>query len=755
VRAALAGLRSRIRGLYLLHGAGRVATALAVALAVSFALDVVLRPPLGVRVVHGLLSVAAVALVVRRRLATPLGAMLADAELAAAVEARVPGLEDRLSSALEWEGAGPREDDGSSRAFMDRAVAEACAAAARVRAGDLVDARPARRALLLGTVASGVFAVAVIALPAEAALWARRSLLLRDEPWPRRTNLVVEGFDPAVPRVLTVGEDLPVSVRVEGFVPADGVLLHLEGTTASGARESDRQPMLQSAADPRSFAFVFHEVPGSFRFRVTGGDDDDGEPVYEVRALVPPQLESVTAHLSFPPSTGLAPAVRTEGDLEVPAGTRVDLVLVASQPLRAAALVHPAGAAPAPLAPGADGRTLRATVEIRETTDWRVDLVGLDGATSIPARNTRRFTALPDPRPEVRLLHPTTRLFAVPDGRVPVRVLAKDNYGLVSVDLEVRPGRDREALRVPLGSFPAPGAPAVPAAPGAPPAAPVRAAAPYRLLDLATLGSPEGRGLRMEEEVVLRAVAADNGGSTSTTDEVVIQVSDAAEILRRVGQRQSRVREDVEGIRRRLVFCRQASGRAAEALAAGDLTAADREALRTPASTAGRVAREAATVTDALGEVTCTYAWNRLLEDRVAADRVASFVDEFLRTDPEPEPVFKPALWRALAAAGAGGDGGILGALLDAMGLADRLASGPATDLRARLHALATGESADPRADAAGAVRAADEALALVQRLEMRLKDWETMHEVLEAVRSLIDHQDSILRDLRKPTQGR
>ena len=61
LRPALGALRTRVRALYLVHGTGRVAAALAGLLLLSFAMDVVLRPPLPVRVIHGLLSLAAFA----------------------------------------------------------------------------------------------------------------------------------------------------------------------------------------------------------------------------------------------------------------------------------------------------------------------------------------------------------------------------------------------------------------------------------------------------------------------------------------------------------------------------------------------------------------------------------------------------------------------------------------------------------------------------------------------------------------------
>ncbi len=762
LRPALGSLRRRIRGLYLVHGVGRTAAVLGGLLLLSFLLDLLLAPPRPVRLVHGVLSVAVLGWAIRRFLVMPLRRSVTDLseeELALAVEARVPRLQDRLVGALQWERILAEPDCGESRAFMEASVAEAAAAVIPIRASDLTDARPARRSALLGSAVAAALVVAAGAWHEEAAIWARRSLLLMDEPWPQRTTLVVLGFDPDHPRVVTIGEDLPVKVRVEGVVPGDGVQIHYQTQAAEGGKpERDTRPMLQSSEDPRAYGFVFHEVPASFQFWVTGGDDLDGEPRYSVRALVPPAMESVLADLVFPPATALPPARREEGDLEVPVGTKADFTVRANVPLRSAYLVHPSEPAPRPLVPDSDGRTFRFSLVVKETSDWRLDLESLDGARSNPARCTRRLTAMPDPRPEVRLLLPATRVYAMADGRVPVKMLARDNYSLEKMGLEVVPGRGRAVLEIGLASYGAAAAPGAPG-PGAPgpgaPRARVREAIAYRLLDLPALWSPEGgRALPAEDEVLVRGTASDNGGSTSATEPVAIQITDAPEMLRRLAQKQTRSREDLESLRRHLEGARSGALRARDALqGGGSLTPSDREALRPSGSLAGRSVREAAGLADSLGDALLTYCLNRLVENRVASDRVVSVMDEWLREDREvPDVPFKPALWRRLAAARASGDvddNGILGSLLESLGLADRLSAGPATNLRDGLDALSGGTAADPRAAAAAAVKAAEEALAIVKEIGLHLQEWETMHDILEQTRAIMDQQESISRSLK------
>ena len=69
----------------------------------------------------------------------------------------------------------------------------------------------------------------------------------------------------------------------------------------------------------------------------------------------------------------------------------------------------------------------------------------------------------------------------------------------------------------------------------------------------------------------------------------------------------------------------------------------------------------------------------------------------------------------------------------------------PANDL------LAAGSASDPRAAAAESLKAAEDALAVVREIRLHLQDWESMHEILEATRSIMDQQDAIRRGLQGP----
>jgi hypothetical protein len=746
-------LRRRLRSLYLLHGLGRVAAVLGALLTVSFVLDWTLEPPRVVRMVHGALSIIVLGWAIRRFLLVPLGRPLRDEELALAVEARVPELEDRLISALQWDRLLEDPENAESRAFMEASAAEAAVRVRAVRVDTLVRTGPSRKAMGIGAAVVGVCLVGAMALPAETAIWMRRSLLLMNEEWPQRTNLTVIGFDAQNPRIVTLGDDLAVEVRVDGEIPDDGVLLHYRAESGVGGRdERDARPMLQSEEDRTSFRFVFHEIPSSFRFWVTGGDDDDGEPVYAVTALVPPAIESVTASLVFPPQTGMAPEQRNEADLEIPAGTKVDLTIVASVPLQSAEFLHPVGAEGIPLTVGVDGRTMTVSTTVTESADWRVDMLGIDGATSVPSRNTRRFTALPDPRPEVQLLFPVSRIYSVPSGRLPVKVKASDNYALSTLELRLRPGRDADAVPIPLAAFgesSAPGGDAV--EPGGRDGAKAKVAHAYRLLDLPSIAGETA--LKPDMELLIRAAAGDNGGSVSTTEEVAVQIAEPSEILRRLSQRQTRIREDLERIRRHLEGARKGALRAATALeGGGDLTDTDRESLRTPSSLAGRAQRESASLLESFGGVMTTYVWNRLLENKVATERTVAIMDAWMRENEAADTVFPTDLWRRLSQAHASreiDDGSILGALLEALGLTDRLHEGPTPALRDHLVALSSGTVDNGRSAAEDAVKRADEAIALVREIGLRLQQWETLHEILEAVRSLEDLQGTIADDLQ------
>ena len=108
----LAGLRSRLRRLYLLDGASRVILAILGFMLVTFLADWSLDLPGPLRLVVLAGGVGLTAWMVTRRVALPLSVALTDDDLALLVERSHPELEDRLVSAIQL-ARGPESPDRS------------------------------------------------------------------------------------------------------------------------------------------------------------------------------------------------------------------------------------------------------------------------------------------------------------------------------------------------------------------------------------------------------------------------------------------------------------------------------------------------------------------------------------------------------------------------------------------------------------------------------------------------------------------
>src|SRR5262245_34406884 len=101
VQRRLTQVRSRVRSQLALEGAFWTLAAVATFVAVSFAVDRLLRLGLPARVALLVLSLAAIAYVCYRRLIEPLSVRLDDLDLAVLLDRRLPGVGQRVASVLQ------------------------------------------------------------------------------------------------------------------------------------------------------------------------------------------------------------------------------------------------------------------------------------------------------------------------------------------------------------------------------------------------------------------------------------------------------------------------------------------------------------------------------------------------------------------------------------------------------------------------------------------------------------------------------
>lgn len=283
-----------------------------------------------------------------------------------------------------------------------------------------------------------------LARAAAAAVWATAALIaLWRVPW--------LGLDVLARRHLAPWRPIaPVTrTRIEVEAPsrlaageALAVRAVITGTPVSAAE-------LLTSLDRRSWTRLSSPAAGGVcEWRLTGIDRDlwfavsagDAEtPVRRVAVLHPPAVLEMRATLRYPPYARRPDqrVVLADGVIDVPAGTRVELSLTASEPLRSAAVIW-GGERLAMTASPADGANVwRVEAPARRNTAADVELVSEAGLTArLQAALTVRVRW--DREPVVRMIQPADHGCAEADRALAVEYQAGDDYGLAALWLNVQ-----------------------------------------------------------------------------------------------------------------------------------------------------------------------------------------------------------------------------------------------------------------------------------------------------------------------------
>lgn len=441
LRRLLASVRRQARFWICVEAFAQVVLAAVGLFWTTLLLDRLIEPPPAIRgaalaaAVLGLATLVVTSLL--RRLAVP----LSDEALALAVERTHPAFGDALLTAVALDAPGGDAD-------ADLAARTRAAALAR-----LGEVRPRflfrwRRLSLLAVAAilaaSGVAAVATLR-PALATGWARRMVLLAPEPWPRRVSLEADGFRDGVRKVAR-GADVEVIVRARAAGPLpDAAEIRSRGpagwrTVRMGTRGVD-------TAEGRAFGHVFEAVVDDVRLDVRAGDARLRDLLLDV--VEPPGLDELDIRYTLPDYLGggerRASASRI---VQVPRGSRVEIVCTTSKPLTGGAIEAraPGAATPHVLATVTGGATApRSIAASLPALDHDLaigvrltDTDGLDNRS--PIGFTLAAVADAPPRLAVRLADISTAV--TPQAVLPIVGTIADDHALGSAEVKLAVGGD-------------------------------------------------------------------------------------------------------------------------------------------------------------------------------------------------------------------------------------------------------------------------------------------------------------------------
>ncbi len=354
-----------------------------------------------------------------------------DDELAMRLEYAHPDLGGRLISTIQLQ---RRLASGGAQAVGSPGLVEALAEETQSRAESL-DPRlawhlqPARSALLLG----GVLLLVAILLAAWrsdiAAAFARRLAFLPAH-YPTATRILAV----SVPALVGRGDPAVIEVEVDSKsdVPdhATAVVRGADGRSATLRLE-------RSDAEGRTlFRGAIAQAIEDLQIRAVAGDHR-WEREETMRVVQRPSISALELRLVHPAYLGLPDATSTVGDLQVPAGTRIEVGARFSRAVATAELICTGGSGEgvrSALVLEADGSSGRGAFEAVADGTWSIALTAADGlSTADPPRWT--VVATTDRAPSVIVTFPPRDKDASRFARWPLRYTARDDHAIAGLRL--------------------------------------------------------------------------------------------------------------------------------------------------------------------------------------------------------------------------------------------------------------------------------------------------------------------------------
>lgn len=326
IRRVLTALRRRIRCYVWIQGLAAVVAVTGLVFWISLGVDWFFEPAAWVRKVLLSAAVLGIAAVAYRTIGRRAFAPLTDRSMATLLERRFSQFDGSLLTAVELTDRPPDPND-CSRDMLEATCRQACVPLHGVRLGAIFNPRPLRSAVVWGILLAAS-TIGFWSLASDAfGVWLRRSVLMSDELWPRRTILTVEGFADGVALVArggdftliakadTTAQDVPRSVRIEyrpeGSPRLDATMVR-EGQAVAGR---DRY---------QTYSYTFRGVLAPVTLNLRGGDASIRNLRIEV--VDAPTLIQLNAECKFPDYTGRAPrTLPATGVVPVPRGTQVTL----------------------------------------------------------------------------------------------------------------------------------------------------------------------------------------------------------------------------------------------------------------------------------------------------------------------------------------------------------------------------------------------------------------------------------------------
>ena len=440
----LAELRARVRRYIWLDGIATAVVWLGVAFWITLLVDWFFEPPAGIRLlalaVVGFVLLAVVVRKVVRRLFVP----LSDASMATILERRFSHLDDALLTAvfLADRSVDPSE---CNEEMLGQTCREATDRLTGLHVNEVFNRAPLRRQAALAVVLMASVVLYATMEPAGFGVWARRSLALSPELWPRYSRLLVEGFDAQGQVKVARGGEFELLVKADTSWPLVPQTVEIHHQTEGGRLRREmmsRQGNAVSGRDPyQEYVYVFESVLASVDLDVFGGDS--AVRGLRIEAVDSPTINEMELFVELPAYTGRPKQrVPVSGVMQILQGSQLQVHARSNKPLvrvRIESVLEDPPPAPVVLEGDQldrDGQGFKLSLPPLNTdTTLQFTLVDTDGIESREPTQLR-LVVLADAAPQVAVRLDGIGSAITPKARLPIAGEIRDDYGVAGAWFE-------------------------------------------------------------------------------------------------------------------------------------------------------------------------------------------------------------------------------------------------------------------------------------------------------------------------------
>jgi hypothetical protein len=378
-----------------------------------------------------------------RYLYRPLAARLTDVELAARIEQQNPGLEDSLTSTVQFLQAPDDERVGSTE-LQKSVINSTLAELDRVQVDSVVETKPVQKLAWSAVLTCAVVALVVGFNQAEASTAIQRLIFpFSNTPWPRQFELqfVNQKMEPLAEGggALTAvqGETLELFVENKrGGLPRDLTFFYRRSDGKIIEDKMRQATLYDDDRNPREIGGATLVISsGPLFFWAKGGD---GETLpFQIDVVPPPKIESLNVYVTHPKYTRkkAESLPQNVGHVEGYIGSQVKFNVRVNKPLKMAEL-HCKDEILQSLKLSDDGLSLHGEFKLEHpgAYSWWLTLRDREGFAN-PDADRFEVRALPDAAPDIHFDEPKSDVFVTSTATVGFVVSAKDDLMLKGVRL--------------------------------------------------------------------------------------------------------------------------------------------------------------------------------------------------------------------------------------------------------------------------------------------------------------------------------